>query len=1093
MSARKSSRATKKPLRFRDDDDDDDDDEEDAPQRASRASINKNVQGVQSSSKNRSQNKGASSSVPSAQSKPNKVSNATKNKASAQGNSSSGQGSANVDNEDDDEDDEDYDPNADEDEDEDDEDNDGDPGDDDDDDIFTSIQNSLNNGPPIISFAHKTWKTTLRLYAHVRNVVNNKIKLHLGLYFKAINHPNPLLNMEQDGNNMEYVLIHKSHLRRWNIELINSDNFPWMTKRFRLVEYNQFWLFQHAHLKAFRLNFLNPLRLHMIDQRGSVAHFRAWLVYPLLYRMQLERSRVMWRETLDPRTYAMMTDPELDEPEQNHPIDQTVEQDPMDANRLQFVLDRITQPMIELDPSQCTVDQLIRRMDVTSWVLTNAIVIEMASIVFEATRLRRNILDDDNDEESLFFIDKVFPVGMESAFHWVNVELRGVGSKPSFRQQEFVKYAKIVEIPQNDIVLQRFLTEKDFKRNAFQNWRETQDVIYTIERSNLLIRPQIQTLDSYIGTRVHLRLATFPVVQQIVNNQAVLLKNTILFGPSIAIERQGVYAPQPAPAAGAQAGAQAGGVAPIYSKDNAGVTQIESLDLYNYIVAEPVDDLYVKNFCKPIELLLGNDELKNLCTFEENDRATDVKLLSTEYPIFHPFCMFWNQRQHVFKFYTTQIDFILHATYASGSKGVIIGEYKTLIENRKPTDRIINTKTFSQALCNAIIFELQTGIKVMGVLILYTTRQKTAYAARMHLDDNGRMNRAFVELEKVITMKPRFAKSEGIVYYDGRCLMSHTSPAFPHVKYMGPYQMLPRLSILPTRYRVNTDTSPFVDDQNVPVVWWNQANQPPFGPNFTWLRYRARSAEVVNIVDQVLRVDTFIALTWSGQNNAPVYGNVVAPAPAAPVAVPVAVAFLAPQPARLGARATRHYPRSEIVQHETDRLQLNSQIVDSIIQRSRIPYVVIALNRAIPKLQKFWKHMISMDIFKNGTYTRANGASANVDRTMRSHLYNPKPNFSQAQTPIEKKQVILEILIRTAQRYENVLVAQLNNAQPPGGQLQLNMRPGVPLQDDPKTLSIKFVHNSQRAFWDDALLDFGNRFGAPLAVNEVILHALTFH
>jgi hypothetical protein len=216
--------------------------------------------------------------------------------------------------------------------------------------------------------------------------------------------------MEQDGNTMEKVKIPIEHFVTWNVEILNTDDYPWVLKPQRLADYNQFWMSQHMHLMPFRTRFLNELKESMSNNRTGDAHFRAWLTFPLLRRMHLERRRIAWRESLDPTVYSMATDPELDRPEPPVGNDPTIIQDPNDPTENVFVLDQIVGPLSRVDAFDSTKSnaQLIRRMEVSSWVLTNAIVVEMASIVFEATRLRENIEDDDANDESYLSSTRCF-------------------------------------------------------------------------------------------------------------------------------------------------------------------------------------------------------------------------------------------------------------------------------------------------------------------------------------------------------------------------------------------------------------------------------------------------------------------------------------------------------------------------------------------------------------------------------------------------------------------------------------------------------------------------------------------------------------
>ena len=990
--------------------------------------------------------------------------------------------------------------------------------------LYARIQTAMGpnaNRLTYVMFAYKTWRTTLRMYAKVDALQNDGIRIKLGRYFRAINlnlnnGPGEVCDMHQVNATMYTVKIFTTKLRDWNVSVFDHTlpENAWVTVGHRLPDYNQFWLSQHASLARVRTDFLAVLQRHCADTRD--AHFRAWLAFPMLRRMHVERRRLGWRERLNPAEFSLLTDPELDTIEFQIPnvFPREMYYNPVN-NEYMFELDEIQR--FEWEPYDALNDasdaELVRRLEASSYVLTNALTVEMTNVLLEASLLRENIQDQDANDESFIFLDKVFPVGMESAFHWSNAKLTNAAGIA--RLNEITQYRRMRINAQNALVSDTYATVQAFKAQAFQNWVPLHDLIYNIERSNLLIRPQISTLDSFIGTRVHLRLAAVlcraPVQGPHVPDW-VKLVDTTLFGPSISIQRPmdaaallevtnrlaGIaIVPPPAPP-GAPAPVR---VDPVYVKDGAGSTYIRN-QLYEFISADPNDDLSIRRFCTPIEALFRENHpqlgrratLREWCTFDATDVCDAVILLATEYPIVHPFCMFWHDKHRMFKFYTTQIDFILRATYERTDKaGVIIGEYKTLIENRAPTHRVVNKQTLAQALCNAIVFELQTNIRVRGVLVVYTTRRGTAYAATIDVAAH-RNSRAFVDLYNVITMRPNLDGASGLIYYDGACLVSTTAAAaFPNIDIHAPvYAPLPNLVMRHTPTPNARDLDTFPGPNNAPITWWDPARFQVANnePITSWLRLYHVNARRVSVTLPALLDKLFVAFTWdigAGPTQR-VPGAAPAAIPAAAANVGVRAVFEA-EPDSLNTDE-RVYPSTETANHTNVRLELSSAIVDNITARAQMPYIVVALNDAVRSTQTlaaFWKHMHTMPTFTQGVYRNQRGRSAGVNRMDPIALTNPAPDFDAAETYDARRKLLFQMLVRCAHRYVNVMVAQLTYSGD-GTQVIINVQG----DDDARLRSQKFVHNSQRAYWEEDLLTFGTDHGAIHAVNEVILWALGF-
>jgi hypothetical protein len=171
--------------------------------------------------------------------------------------------------------------------------------------------------------------------------------------------------------------------------------------------------------------------------------------------------------------------------------------------------------------------------------------------------------------------------------------------------------------------------------------------------------------------------------------------------------------------------------------------------------------------------------------------TNEFQIVGVEIPLFNPFCMFEGPAtdKGTYKFFTTQCDFVALAMQTMTDDPtetracVVMGEFKTLMERTNPWDRVKNARTLSQTMANAALFEMQTGVKVDYAMQIYVTRREAQvfYASCTHLHDFDRNDnddndgplgerQKLKQLKRNISTQLRLKGPEarkGVAHYDG--------------------------------------------------------------------------------------------------------------------------------------------------------------------------------------------------------------------------------------------------------------------------------------------------------------------------------------
>lgn len=123
-----------------------------------------------------------------------------------------------------------------------------------------------------------------------------------------------------------------------------------------------------------------------------------------------------------------------------------------------------------------------------------------------------------------------------------------------------------------------------------------------------------------------------------------------------------------------------------------------------------------------------------------NAQGYTAEQIAVEYPVWNPFCAAYYPSQKSYRMIETRADFVSVIKDAGGAvKGYVVGEYKPLVELRRPNQRVPAQEHLTQAVVNAFLLYLCTGIRADFSVILYPTRRypnddmPRAYAAVIDL------------------------------------------------------------------------------------------------------------------------------------------------------------------------------------------------------------------------------------------------------------------------------------------------------------------------------------------------------------------------
>ena len=113
----------------------------------------------------------------------------------------------------------------------------------------------------------------------------------------------------------------------------------------------------------------------------------------------------------------------------------------------------------------------------------------------------------------------------------------------------------------------------------------------------------------------------------------------------------------------------------------------------------------------------------------------ELRIVSVELPVYNPFVAALDKR-NTHRVLETRADFVAAVQTRDGTVvGLVMGEYKTLMEMAAPTGRVCADDHVAQTMTNALLLLLSTGVRVDYGLILYSTKRYT--------DERPRVPRAY--------------------------------------------------------------------------------------------------------------------------------------------------------------------------------------------------------------------------------------------------------------------------------------------------------------------------------------------------------------
>jgi len=259
----------------------------------------------------------------------------------------------------------------------------------------------------------------------------------------------------------------------------------------------------------------------------------------------------------------------------------------------------------------------------------------------------------------------------------------------------------------------------DFKDDEFSGWTGPTDGLDRVFHSSLMNNVQLSSLYSTIGVRVHLRQAALalgvrnaPAGGAAFVNMRAEVGRTIYFAP-LDVVRQDTYLRNP--------------------------NRIE-VQCARFCLADYDADLvsYAQHL-EPTDLAAA--------AFSQKLAAEHTcELIAVELPVLNPYLMFSKGIGRRFFFQQTQADFVARLVPVGEENGpIVVGEYKTLMEANNPSARVDNTNNFRQVIAVARLFEAMTNLIVEYGVVIYYTRQNTAYVLTFKIPSGLGVNEAETE------------------------------------------------------------------------------------------------------------------------------------------------------------------------------------------------------------------------------------------------------------------------------------------------------------------------------------------------------------
>lgn len=1064
--------------------------------------------------------------------------------------------------------------------------------------VFTAVRAGDVRYPAICAYRPPGWNVFNALYLRVTAVREREqeIDVDFGDYFD--------FEMENSLDKVGVVLNGKARYCRYRergvhyefniqllhpLELNDKSRFSWMLKAaggsgareadfWRIYDRNQF-VFWNSYGKRAERKYVDPIK-----QSLTSAAFVAWLHQPLLRRMRLQRSKLKYYQA------------------------ELVEKNPVDTLRY-FDEDEdhafAPVPAGSVPPSpagNADVEIILKRyralIEASLWCFYSVMTSEMRDqnkAMRSAPEQQETEEDDANTNDEYLNDDRPnsFPLVEGGWFYnWSGV--KGV-----FDTRRLFAAAVYGEISKRDNQLNLITKKNNTLKDFFIDERyPLGDSLSHIFESKCLIRAQINTMQSYIGTRVHMRAVlrlvggadeiAFAESEEVQNEERVRVRtggaalwcrvsdsdayfpgtNANQFISNLRTDEfpeSAYFRDRPV------AQTPAGAVVPDEpSRDS---QKFIRKDVRDFMMGEGDTSLEASSFTSVLERDMADEFSKCKEVLDEARgggwKTKDLQIIGTEVPVYNPYCMFKSARDSdhgKYRFFCSQADFVALATSeavdGTHPKMIVMGEIKVLMERNSPIERIKDPRTMSQSVTNAVLFQMQTGIEVGAVMHVHLSRRKNpevSYVTCVYL----RLPANIVDIKRSvgITLRPQKTKDNaGVAYCDGKsmCVFEKGEMKKP------PGVDLKALELLQVPLQENNQ-------------WYNQIN-PSRVATEPWLRWRGENDQKIVNVSHMFQNTSFACVRDDDDDQNPLQleshtsesegqltprtlrrmrrdlvreegrrergggggdgegggggGNLnddldresnagseppeeppeePPPAPLAPPAQDNEQQAQQPQQQGLqGLRASfrqtpstlernaRMYPPNEPEDAKNRRLALRDVVRAAAETILATPPVGPIYDRVCAELRvrafRTWgRRLKNMRVFSEmPVYRRILADGVNTRRVYSGNRMTPEL-MNEEPTPAkfiqDPRGTLKQLVIRALHRYVNDTAFRTidlvgtpendPNAHGVGGEVLTK-----------REMSRKFIHNSQRAYWDGRVSDWASNVAVPAAMNAVTV-ALT--
>lgn len=547
----------------------------------------------------------------------------------------------------------------------------------------------------------------------------------------------------------------------------------------RLWENNQFFFWLSYGRKAVR-DYLAPVRKKLSRSGDDVssALFAVWLHQPLLRRMHLQTQLLAYKEELLKKNALLSP------------------RGPAEGGPTAWSRSRYRaaeEPAYRRDPPALApggtlrdfVDLVRRRAEASLWALKHVLPEE----AWEYMEVEKGVQEEEEEgaeadaEEAAYPLHVNFPMDRKFIHPWSTK--KAFGGQATSGLYGGVAYARRTVPRAGGGGAVDFATTAEGVRGFFEEWRPLNDALAKLMGSDMMTAPQVLTLQSYVGTRVHLRCA----FQLVGGGDGGALRVGSEEWP--AVGSPAAFFPALSALAPPRGEEFHGGFYRTVAKNSRGAS--EELRCVEPSLAALLrgeeDGLALGRY---VENMRGGDfdfllrVLNRGLTEESESHAKEVRVVGAEVPVYNPYCLF-EKKHGRYAFFQSQMDLLVAVRRGAAADFHLVAvELKSLMEVQSPRDRVRDKRNVSQVVTNAMLFEMQTGLRVHDAVVLFMTRREVgacSYAAHVKLrdGDGARADEALEACFEEVLLGRQFKRAEqGVLHFDGEFLCAHTK-GYPKV------------------------------------------------------------------------------------------------------------------------------------------------------------------------------------------------------------------------------------------------------------------------------------------------------------------------